>query len=396
MAGALDGVKVVDLSAVVSGPLATTVMADQGADVVIVEQRSKPDVMRAAGPNVGGMPAGWAVLNRNKRGIALDLTNERGQAILWDLIAGADVLVQNFRPGAIDRMGFGWDAVHARNPRLVMCSITGFGPTGPYADRRVYDPIIQAVSGFTDIQADPATGTPQLVRTIACDKITALYAAQAVTAALFARDRPNGTGEGQHVELAMVDAAVGWLWPEALYNQTWVDSDARMPNLADFYRLFRTKDGWIACIVIQDAEFFGLCRALDRPDLVDDPRATTLIDRIINAAVLQSEMDPLIADRTSDELVMRLIAEDVPAAKVNTRADLLTDPQLASNGTIEIHEHPAGGTMRQPRPAARFSATPSTVHRHAPLFGEDTDAVLAALGRSGDEVAQLRADGVIA
>jgi crotonobetainyl-CoA:carnitine CoA-transferase CaiB-like acyl-CoA transferase len=395
MAGALDGVKVLDLSAVVSGPLATTILGDQGADVILVEQRAKGDVMRSAGPNIGGMAGGWAVLNRNKRGVALDLGDPRGQQVLWDLVEWADVLVQNFRPGAIDRMGYGWDAVHARNPRLVMVSISGFGPTGPYADRRVYDPIIQAVSGFSDIQGDPATGNPQLVRTIACDKITALYAAQAVTAALFTRDRQGGTGEGQHIELSMVDAAVGWLWSDALYNETWVDSEARMPNLADFYRLFRTKDGWIASIVTQDAEFTGMCRAVERPDLADDPRAATLIDRIVNSAWLSAEADGEIAKYASDEIVERLVAHDVPAAKVNTRADLMTDPQVVASGTIEVHEHPAGGTMRQPRPPARFSATQSSIRRHAPLFGEDSEAVLADLGRSADEIAALRAAAVI-
>jgi crotonobetainyl-CoA:carnitine CoA-transferase CaiB-like acyl-CoA transferase len=392
MAGALEGIRVVDLSAVVSGPMATTVLADQGADVVTIEQVGKPDAMRSAGPQHEGISAGWAVLNRNKRAIALNLDDEAGRAVLWDLLRTADVMVQNFRPGAIERMGFGYDEVRAVTPDIVYVSITGFGPDGPYATKRVYDPVIQAVTGFTDIQGDP-DGEPRLFKTIACDKVSAVYVAQAVTAALFARERGAG---GQHIEVAMMDAALGWMWPEAFYNYSFVDHPGQMPEFASFYRIWPAADGHLAMIVIQDAEFEGLCRALEREDLLTDERFSNLLARLINAHALTEVVDAELRRWPVDEIVARLDAHDVPVAKVNRRADVLADPQVVHRGSITEVEHPVGVKVRQPLPAARFSRTPSGLHRHAPRYGEHTDEVLAELGRSTEEIAALRASGVVA
>lgn len=392
MAGALQGIRVVDLSAVVSGPMATTVLADQGADVIMIEQVGKPDSMRSAGPQHEGISAGWAVLNRNKRAIALNLDDEAGRSVLWDLLRSADVMVQNFRPGAIERMGFGYGPVRAVNPDIVYVSISGFGPDGPYANKRVYDPVIQAVTGFTDIQADP-DGEPSLFKTIACDKVSAVYVAQAVTAALFARERGAG---GQHIEMAMMDAALGWMWPEAYYNHTFVDHAGQMPEFASFYRIWPAADGHLAMIVIQDAEFEGICRALKREDLLADERFANLLARLVNAHALTDIIDAELRTWPVDDIVARLEAHDVPVAKVNRRVDVLTDPQVVHRGSIAEVHHPAGVTVRQPVPAARFSTTPSGLHRHAPRYGEHTDEVLAELGRTADEVAALRAAGVVA
>lgn len=392
MPGALDGIRVVDLSAVVSGPMATTILADQGADVITVEQVGKPDSMRAAGPQHEGLAAGWAVLNRNKRAIALDLDDDAGRAVLWDLLRRADVMVQNFRPGAIERMGFGYEAVRAVRPEIIYVSITGFGPDGPYAHKRVYDPVIQAVAGFTDIQGEP-DGQPSLFKTIACDKVSAIYVAQAVTAALFARERGVG---GQHVEVAMMDAALGWMWPEAYYNYSFVDHPGQMPEFASFYRIWPAADGHLAMIVIQDVEFEGLCRALGREDLLADERFSNLLQRVINAHALTEIAEAELRKWPVDEIVARLDEHHVPVAKVNRRADVLTDPQVVHRGSIAVVDHPAGVQVRQPLPAARFSATPSSLHRHAPRYGEHTDEVLAELGRSAEQIAALRAAGVVA
>lgn len=391
MAGALEGIRVIDLSAVVSGPMATTVLADQGADVITVEQVGKPDTMRSAGPQHEGVSGTWAVLNRNKRAIALDVDDDAGRAVLWDLLRGADVVVQNFRPGAIERMGFGYDAVRAVNPDIVYVSISGFGPDGPYAAKRVYDPVIQAVTGFTDVQGDP-DGEPALFKTVACDKVSAVYVAQAVTAALFARERGAG---GQLIEVAMMDAALGWMWPEAYYNYSFVGGDGQFPEFASFYRIFRAADGYLAAIVIQDVEFQGMCKAMDREDLISDERFSNLVLRVINAHALTAIAEAELVKWPVDELVARLEAHDVPAAKVNRRVDVLTDPQIVHRGSIVETDHPAGIRVRQPLPPARFTATPSGLRRHAPRYGEHTDDVLAEIGRSADEIAELRSRRVV-
>lgn len=391
MAGALEGIRVIDLSAVVSGPMATTLLADEGADVISIEPVGRPDSMRSVGPQHEGMSAAWAVLNRNKRAIALALDDEQGRAVLWDLLRDADVMVQNFRPGAIERMGFGYEAVRAVNPDIVYVSISGFGSDGPYAQKRVYDPVVQAVTGFTDVQGDPA-GEPALFKTIACDKVSAIYVAQATTAALLARERGAG---GQHVEVAMMDAALSWMWPEGYYNYSFVDHDGRMPEFASFYRIFQAADGYLAAIVIQDAEFRGMCAAVGREDLITDERFSNLFARLVNAHALTEIAEAELRRWPVDELVARLEAHDVPAARVNRRGDVLTDPQVVHRGSIVEVEHPVGIRVRQPLPAARFAATPSELRRHAPRYGENTDEVLAELGRSPAAITELRSRGVV-
>jgi crotonobetainyl-CoA:carnitine CoA-transferase CaiB-like acyl-CoA transferase len=212
MTGPLEGIRVIDLCSVVSGPAAMVQLADQGADVIKVESLDG-DITRRSRAESPGFSPGFVTCNRGKRSIALDLKSESGKAVLWRLIESADVLAQNYRPGAMDRLGFGYESVRARNSRVVYLSISGVGATGPYSEKRVYDPIIQALSGLADIQSDPLSGRPKMIRTIVADKTTAIYAAQAVTAALVARGR---TGVGQHVEVSMLDVMLSYLWPEGM------------------------------------------------------------------------------------------------------------------------------------------------------------------------------------
>ena len=207
MTGPLEGIKVVDLCSVISGPAATVQLADQGADVIKVEALAG-DITRRSRAESPGFSPGFVACNRGKRSISLDLKSEPGREILWRLIESADVIAQNYRPGAVERLGFGYEAVKLRRPGIVYLSISGVGATGPYAEKRVYDPIIQALSGLADIQADPLSGRPKMMRTIVADKTTAIYAAQAVTAALVAKGR---TGEGQHVQISMLDAMLSYL-----------------------------------------------------------------------------------------------------------------------------------------------------------------------------------------
>lgn len=392
MAGPLDGVRIIDLSAVIAGPMATGLLADQGADVIKVEPPGIGDLCRWLGPNHKGLGAMFAAVNRNKRSIALNLKDAKAKAVLLELVKDADIFVQNFRPGAIQRMGLGYDELKAINPRLIYVSMSGFGQHGPYAKRRVYDPVVQAMSGFADSQKDKETGAPQLIQSIACDKVTALTAAQAMTAALLGRVK---TGEGQHLTLNMLDATIAFLWPDAFYNHTLLDNPAPpSPDFADFYGIMPTRDGWITSITLSDDEFGDFCRAVGRDDIKTDPRFADVFKRMANAAALKAAFAEAVAGFTTEAIRARLEAEDVPHAVVLKRDQVEADPQVIHNGQIAVTDHPAAGRIRMPRPAARFGDAPVDERRHAPLLGEQTDEILEELGRSADEVAALRAAGV--
>jgi len=394
MTGPLAGVKIVDMSAVIAGPMATGLLADQGAEVVKVEPVGIGDMCRWLGPNHKGLGAMFAAVNRNKRSIALNLKDARGQQILLDLVKDADLFVQNFRPGAIQRMGLGYDTLHALNPRLIYVSMSGFGQDGPYAARRVYDPVVQAMSGFADSQKDKKTGAPQLIQSIACDKVTALTAAQAMTAALLGRVT---SGKGQHLTLNMLDATIAFLWPDAFYNHTLLDNPAPpSPDFADFYGIMPTQDGWITTITLSDDEFGDFCRAVGRDDIKNDPRFKDVFSRMANAAALKADFAEAVATFTTEEIRARLEAEDVPHAVVLRRDQVETDPQVVHNGQIAVTAHPAAGRLRLPRPAARFGDTAADERLHAPLLGEQTDEILAELGLAPDAIAALRKDGVAA
>ena len=240
--GPMDGIRIVDLSIALTGPYAAALLADQGADVIKVERPGIGDIARWVGVMVNGMSSLYLVCNRGKRSIAVDLTTEEGAAIVRDLAARSDVVLQNFRPGVMDRHGLGYDDIRALNPEVVYCSLSGFGATGPYRDKSAYDTVIQAYAGLASNQADPADGVPVFLRQTAADKVTALYASQAITAALFARARGNG---GQHVELSMMDAVVSFLWADSAANEVLLASDhTQHSSFVAGFRPFRFTDGW--------------------------------------------------------------------------------------------------------------------------------------------------------
>lgn len=384
------GLKVVDLSAVVSGPMATGLLADQGADVIKVET-PKGDLTRVIGPAKGDISALFTTINRGKRSIVLDLKHPDGAQVLRELVAGADVLVENFRPGALARLGFSYEAVSAINPGLIYLSISGFGQTGPYAGFRVYDPVIQAVSGFADAHPHSETGEPQLLQTLLCDKITALTAAQAIGAALHARSQ---TGRGQKIELSMLDAAIAFLWPEAMYNHSFLDGDVTpMAEFGANQKLWRGRDGWFAMITPQDDEFAAMCRTLGVPELITDPRFISIPVRRNHQAALRALIEPLIATQAVDDLVTRLGAAGVPVGRVNYKRDLADDPQVKVNGALQETTLPGLGRVRTPRPAARFPAVASGASPGAPHLGEHTQAVLRELGRSDAQIQALCGSG---
>ncbi len=393
MAGALDGYRIVDASQMVSGPMATMILADQGADVIKVEPPGTGDLTRALGAAYRGLSPSFAVINRNKRSVAIDLKQQRGVELLKRIVARADVFVQNFRPGTAARMGIGERELRTVKPDLIYVSISGFGEKGPYAQRRVYDPVIQALSGLADIQADWETGRPRMMRLIIPDKVTALTAAQAITAALLARER---TGKGQHVKLAMLDAVIAFLWPEGMARYTFgsAKSNAVRPRSPDL--IFETADGYITVGAVSDAEWKGLATALGHPEWIDDPRFNTPAARVINLKDRLELTAGVLRSRPSVEWLARLEANQVPSAPVLSREQMMTDPQVIENELIVESVHPHAGPMREPRPAARFDSTPAEIRRAAPLLGEHTDEVLAEIGLAQDTIAELRSSRVVA
>jgi len=389
--GPLHGIKVLDLSVMISGPLAAMMLADQGADVIKIESPGIGDFMRYLGSAKGGMTGIFVNNNRGKRSLVVDLKSDQGVAVLKKLAATADVVIQNFRPGAVERLGIGYEDLKAVNSQLIYVSISGYGPDGPDSGHRVYDNVIQAASGLASVQTDPSNGEPSLFRTLLCDKVTSLTAAQAISSALYAR--AAGNAEGQHIVLAMLDAAVSFMWPDSGMDAVLLDDDAnRTPTIGQNYGITRLKDGFAAIAVVSDSEFRGLCHTYGRPELADDERFATMAGRTMNASQLVPLMTGLSAQQPTEEFVKRAQSFDVPAASVVTIADLPQQPQIQNNQVFIEREHPIAGRIREPRPAARFSSTPAQAGSLAPSPGQHSDEVVAEVGL---DAAALRAAGVI-
>jgi crotonobetainyl-CoA:carnitine CoA-transferase CaiB-like acyl-CoA transferase len=390
MPGPLHGYRVVDLTSNVAGPLATMILGDQGADVIKVEAPVGGDATRTGADRRGGFSASFLNNNRNKRSIVLDLKTAGGREAVMRLAAGADVFVQNFRPGVADRLGVGEEAIRAVSPKIVYVSISGFGEKGPYAARPAYDPVIQAFSGLATVQAGSDEARPRLLRTILPDKLTAITASQAITAALLARER---TGEGQHVRLSMLEAVLAFLWSSDMGSQTFVgDQPAPQEPASAIDLIYETADGYITLAALTDRQWAGLSRALDRPEWLEDPRFKTPALRQKNIdARLQLTQDALIK-RPTAELLERLTAADVPCGPVQTRNQVIGHPQVLEMEIIVETEHPEAGRLRQSRPAARFSVTPTEIRRGAPRLGEHTEEILGELNYSAADIAELRSE----
>jgi len=376
----------------VSGPIATMILADQGADVIKIESPAG-DHMRRVGTKHKGMTSSFLTCNRGKRSMCVDVKQSKGLALVLELVKSADVLVQNFRPGVIERMGLGEDRVRELKPDIIYLSISGFGKNGPYAHQRVYDPVIQALSGLADVQRDQKTGVPRMVRTTICDKTTALTAAHAITTALFYREK---TGEGQTMDLAMLDTMVGFLWPETMGSLSFVGKEQdpahsqKSPDL-----VFKTADGYITAGANSDSEWEGMCNALNRPDLICDPRFKTAQARSENIAQRRQIVSDEISSWVSEEILERFDLGGVASAPILTRIDLINNPQIIDNKILTIIKDEILGDVRVPRPPVQHSGQPTCVRKLAPFQGADNRALMLELGYKEPEINQYVRDEIL-
>jgi crotonobetainyl-CoA:carnitine CoA-transferase CaiB-like acyl-CoA transferase len=349
--GPLSGVRILDLSSVVSGPMAAVMLADQGADVIKIEPPGWGDGIRGLGASRNGLSAIFSLINRNKRSIGINLKHVEGQRIVHSLVETADVVLQNYRPGKMDRLGLGFEALSAINEDLIYASISGMGEVGPYAEQKVYDYVIQGMSGALDAQAED--GQPKMVRTIVYDKVTALTTAQAITAALFAREKGAG---GQHLKIAMLHAGIYFNWPDLMWNYSFKGEDVQYAgDLADLYEISQAKDG----------------------------------------SIVSHHLGADTSNYSTEELLKVLADNDIPHSRVNLRHEVAEDPQVKALGLLEELEHPRGGVMQLPKAPVSFSKTPSKHQSHSPEVGQHTVDILSELGMEFSEMQALAQQGAI-
>lgn len=393
MTGPLTGVRVIDLTTMLSGPLATMILADQGADVIKVEAPDAGDYTRSLGTRRGGMSAMFLNNNRNKRSICIDLKTGLGVELVLKLAKTADVFVQNFRPGVADRLGIGADALRAENPGLVYASLSGFGPYGPWASKPTYDPIIQSASGLATVQAGSDQERPRLIRTILPDKLSAVTAAQAISAALIARQR---SGSGQHVQLSMIDAVLQFLWASDMNAHTFVDDGPTQDAPASFVDLiYQTKNGHMSISIMTDKQWKALCRVLGREEWVNDPRFADAEAREKNVDERLKLMQAALLTGETEFWMEKLEAADVPCTPVLTRAEVYQHPQVLAGNSVVEYDHPQAGRLRQARPAARFDITARKDLRGGPVLGADAVDVLTEAGLSSGEIQEALAGGAV-
>ena len=390
----MDGIRIVDLSVALTGPLAAGMLVDQGASCVKVEQAPTGDLIRWLGSTVAGISSMFQVANRGKRSIVVDLRHADGLAIIRDLIAEADVLVQNFRPGVAERLGVAYDDVRSIRPDIVYADLTGFGPGGPYSQRRAYDTVIQAQSGLAASQTGINDDQPKFLKQLVCDKVTAYTACQAITAALFARDRGAG---GQHLELSMLDACIAFLFVDGADHEVVLDGDHSGPQSVAANNTPLVFDGGFAAVTVPgDDEFHGLASAMGVDS--SDPDLATIQDRARNrdkAMAVHRAVRQRATGFTVAEAEALLEANQVPFGIVRAVDEVVGDPQVVANEVFSEFDHPAAGRVRHHRPPTRFHGTPCELREPAaPTLGQHSDEIVAQTGRV-DLIDELRASGII-
>ncbi len=386
MSGPLNGVRVLDLSAMISGPLGGMILADQGADVIKIEPPAG-DSTRWVATGRNGFSASFLNNNRNKRSVVLDLKSPAGKRAIQSLIATADVILQNFRPGVVDRLGIGYNDSKAIKADIIYASISGFGEQGPYVNKPVFDPLIQSLSGLTTVQAGSDNVRPTLVRTILPDKLTGFAIAQAITAALFSRER---NGEGQHIHLNMLDTVVHFMWSSDMGGHTFVGDELKEETAQSFIDLiYETADGYMSVAAFRRVDWKKLADACERPDWKTDERFLTSagLEDYKNER-LEMTQEALV-ERTTKEWIERFTKFDVPHAPVLTRGEMINNPQIKANQLIEEYDHPAVGRIRQTRTPAVFDGTPAKYRFGGASLGEHTREVLTEVGLSENDIAQI-------
>jgi crotonobetainyl-CoA:carnitine CoA-transferase CaiB-like acyl-CoA transferase len=394
--GPLKDVKVIDLSHIMAGPACSMLLADMGADVIKVERMPDgDDSRRMVPPAIADQSAAFLIMNRNKRGIALDLRTEGGRNVLFRLLKNADVLIENFRRGTMERMGLGYDALHALNPKLIYCSISGFGRTGPYADRGGFDLVAQGMSGLMSITGEGPGHPPVKVGAPVTDITAGILACVGILAGLHARE---SSGQGQMVDTSLFEAGIiQTYWHSAMCFAT-----GRAPGpmgtahpLNAPYQAFPTSDAWITVGAANQGNWLRLVEALEAPDLRDDPRFATNADRMRNLDVLTATLTPLFKRRSSAAWLRRLEQAGVPAGPVLEVGQMHADPQALAREMIVQTEHPTAGPVKAIGVPIKFSDTPGGVRRAAPLFGQNTREVLREHGFSDVEIEQFAEQGAI-
>jgi crotonobetainyl-CoA:carnitine CoA-transferase CaiB-like acyl-CoA transferase len=379
---ALEGVRVIDLTAYLSGPYCSMILADHGADVIKIERPSEGDEARRMPPFINGESAPFMLWNRNKRSVALDLKTAGDRAICLDLLREADVFIENFKPGVAGRLGLGYDALAALNRRLVYCSISGFGQTGPYRARGGFDLMVQAMSGVMSVNG-PEDGPPHRVPMAIADIGAGMFAAIGILAALQARAR---TGRGQHVDAALYDAALSFGLYEAAHFFATGENPPRLGQAhraSAPYQVFRTSDGWITIGANTQALWKKFCELIGRSELVSDARFRDNAARVANRPALASLVQEALATATTHDWMERLDAAGIPAGPVQTYADAFADPQVEARGMVAEIEHPSAGRTRTLGIPVKLSDTPGALRRPAPRLGEHTREVLEDLRRRG-------------
>jgi len=394
MAGPLSGVRIVDVSEVISGPLATMILADQGADIVKIEPPRYGEESRQLANFRNGMAGLYANCNHGKRSIGINLKSERGLELALELIRDADVFVQNWRPGAAERLGVGEDALRAVNPEIIYASITGYGDDGPYAGRRGYDPIFQCLTGYVAAQTNPEIPVPDLVRNAVVDKATSYSLAQAITAALFARERGAG---GQHVKVAMLDAGLAFFWPDGMLRHTLAGGGVDhyvVPG--ERYQLMSTADGQLVVWAGTAEQMRASLLVVGEEELANSPeqRGESMLKEE-NQLARTEAVNAGFARLSSEDAYRLCIEHQLPAAPVLTHEEVFLDPQVIHNGCVIEAEHPVYGRYRRAAPSAKFSGTVLESSSPPALYGEQSDEILEEIGYSDEQRAALRKEEVV-
>jgi crotonobetainyl-CoA:carnitine CoA-transferase CaiB-like acyl-CoA transferase len=365
-------------------------LGDLGADVIKIEPPIGDFSRLSGGTPHAGLNGFFVQNNRNKRSIVLDLKAAEGLEVALDLLATADVVVENYRPGVADRIGIGWETLRSLNARLVYVAISGFGPTGPYAAHPAYDHLIQGLTGFMPVQG--GQGEPNMVQSVIGDKVGGMTAIIGVLAALLERER---SGQGQRVDIPMLDAYAGFILTDQMGPRTFVDLPPPTNIATSIFRSFATRDGHVVGIAAQDGQFRALCRALDREDLVDDERFSTIGNRFANSEEFNRVIEGELLEWPTEEFISRAREFGAPFAPVLDVDGFLQDEQVLHNETVLTENVEGAGPTRFLRPPVRFERTPAGIRRHPPRLGEQTDEILGELGYSRSKRESLRKSGAV-